>query len=108
MKISQPSDNPVAVSSNAASLSAKSGPVAGAPVKTGAVKSTPSAGVAVTFSPMARSLEASGQGETPDVDMTKVESVRSAIAQGTYVVNPGVIADKLLGNAQEMLQRSRV
>lgn len=38
--------------------------------------------------------------------MAKVEAVRSAIEQGTYVVNPEVIADKLLANAQEMLNRT--
>lgn len=107
MKISQPSDNPVAVSSNAASLAAKSGPVTGTPAKTGPAKSAQPAGVAVTVSALARSLEAASTGETADVDMGKVNAMRTAISQGTYVVNPGVIADKLLANAQEMLQRNR-
>lgn len=105
MKI--PSDNPVALSSNAASLAAKNGPTASALAKTGAVKSTQSAGVAVTVSTLARALEASESGESPEVDATKVKAVRTAIAQGTYVVNPEAIADKLLSNAQEMLVRSR-
>lgn len=42
----------------------------------------------------------------PDVDMAKVNAVRAAIEQGTYVINSGAIADKLLGNAQEMLSRT--
>jgi negative regulator of flagellin synthesis FlgM len=107
MKISQTPDNPVATSTIAA-MAAKSGPVASTLVKPAAAKGTPSAGVAVTVSPMARSLEASGLDESPDVDTGKVKAVRSAIAQGTYVVNPEAIADKLLSNAQETLQRSRV
>jgi negative regulator of flagellin synthesis FlgM len=41
------------------------------------------------------------------VDTAKVDAVRTAISQGTYVVNPGVIADKMLSNAQEMLPRNR-
>ena len=107
MKISQPSDNPVAVSSNAASLAAKSGPTASALAKSGATKSTQSAGVAVTVSTLARSLEASNAGDVPDVDTAKIEAVRTAISQGTYVVNPEAIADKLLSNAQEMLTNNR-
>jgi negative regulator of flagellin synthesis FlgM len=58
------------------------------------------------MSTLARSLETSGS-ETGEVDMAKVNSVKQAISQGTYVVNPEVIADKLLSNAQEMLPRSR-
>jgi len=53
-------------------------------------------------------LEASGADESPDVDADKVSAVRSAIAQGTFVVNAGAIADKLLSHAQETLQPSRV
>ena len=107
MKISQPSDNPGAISNNTANVAAKIGPSASTLAKTGASKGTQAAGVAVTVSSLARSLEASSRGEAPDVDMAKVNSVRSAIADGTYVVNPEAIADKLLSNAQEMLTRSR-
>jgi negative regulator of flagellin synthesis FlgM len=104
MKISQSPDNPVVVSSNAASLAAKSPAVANAVVKTSVSKGPQSAGVAVTVSPLARSLEAA---ETSEVDMGKVDAVRTAISQGTYVVNPEAIADKLLSNAQDMLPRNR-
>jgi negative regulator of flagellin synthesis FlgM len=107
MKISQPIDNPVAISTNAA-LTAKSAPMAGALAKSDAAKSTQTAGVAVTVSRMARSLEAAGSSEAPDVDMNKVNAVRSAIAEGAYQINPEAIADKLLSNAGEMLQRSRI
>jgi negative regulator of flagellin synthesis FlgM len=34
-----------------------------------------------------------------------VESVRTAIANGSYKVNAEAIADKLLSNAKEMLKR---
>lgn len=107
MKISHPSDNPVVLSSNVASTAAKNAPVTGAPAKPAASKSTQSAGVAVTVSSMARSLEADNTGETPDVDTAKVNAVRASIANGTYVVNAEAIADKLLSNAQEMLTRNR-
>jgi len=107
MKISPPIDNPVAISTNAA-LTAKNAPMASTLAKSDASKSTQSAGVAVTVSSMARSLEATGSSESPDVDMNKVNAVRTAISQGTYQVNPEAIADKLLSNAGEMLQRNRV
>lgn len=108
MKISQPSDNPAAVSSNLSALAVKNGPAASTLAKATASKSTQSAGVSVTVSNMARSLEASGTSDSPDVDMVKVNNVRSSIANGTFVVNPEAIADKLLSNAQEMLQPRRV
>jgi negative regulator of flagellin synthesis FlgM len=108
MKISQSPDNPVVVSSNAANLAAKSGAMATAAVKTSVSKGPQSAGVAVTVSTLARSLEAAEKNETSDVDMGKVDAVRTAISKGTYVVNPEAIADKLLSNAQEMLPRKRV
>jgi negative regulator of flagellin synthesis FlgM len=107
MKISQPSDLPVAASTSAASSAAKSGPAASTLAKTTASKSTQSAGVAVSVSTLARSMEASNRGEAPDVDMEKVSAVRASIAQGTFKVNAEAIANKLLSNAQEMLTRSR-
>jgi negative regulator of flagellin synthesis FlgM len=107
MKISQPTDNSVALSSNAASLTAKNGPVAGAPVKSAPARTAPPSGVAVTVSSLTRSMEAAGPSDAPDVDMTKVSAMREAIAQGSFAVNPEAIADKLLSNAQEVLQRSR-
>ncbi len=64
------------------------------------------AGVAVTVSKEVRAMKQAHSSDVPDVDMAKVNAVRAAIEQGTYVVNPGAIADKLLANAQEMLSRS--
>jgi negative regulator of flagellin synthesis FlgM len=42
-----------------------------------------------------------------DMDMDKVNAVRAAIAQGTYKVDAGAIADKMLGSARELLGKSR-
>jgi negative regulator of flagellin synthesis FlgM len=108
MKITPPSENPVVVSSNAASLAPKSGSTAGVQTKPAAPKSAPAAGVAVSVSSLARSMDVDGADQLPDVDMAKVNAVKQAISDGSYKVNPGVIADKLLSNAQEMLQRSGV
>jgi negative regulator of flagellin synthesis FlgM len=74
-----------------------------APAK--AVAPAATAGVAVTVSKLARSL---GQAEMdPDIDAERVAQVKSAIENGTFKANPEVIADKLLANAQEMLNRVR-
>lgn len=107
MKITPPSESPVVVSSNA-SLATKSGSTAGVQTKPSASKSAPSAGVAVSVSSLARSMDLDGADQTADVDMAKVNAVKQAISDGSYKVNAGVIADKLLSNAQEMLRRSGV
>lgn len=64
------------------------------------------AGVAVTVSKEVRAMKQAHSSDVPDVDMDKVNAVRAAIEQGTYVVNPVAIADKLLANAQDMLSRT--
>jgi negative regulator of flagellin synthesis FlgM len=106
MKIGQPSENLIPVSTTPQSASPKAGQNASSTARAAASKSTQSAGVAVTVSTMARTLEAAGSNVTADVDMEKVNAVRSAIKQGTYKVNAEAIADKLLSNAQEMVTRS--
>ena len=65
-----------------------------------------SAGVAVTVSTLARSMEKPPVSNGAEVDTAKVAAVKTAIQNGTYVVNHEAIADKLLSNAQEMLART--
>jgi negative regulator of flagellin synthesis FlgM len=55
---------------------------------------------------LARGLEKAARSDGADIDTQKVASVKLAIQDGTYVVNPEAIADKLLSNAQEMLKRT--
>lgn len=107
MKIGQPSDNLTPVSTTATPTPSKAGQSASSTANAAATKSTQSAGVAVTVSTLARTMGAVKSGESADVDMEKVKTVRAAIQNGTYVVNPEAIADKLLANAQEMLNRTR-
>jgi negative regulator of flagellin synthesis FlgM len=54
----------------------------------------------VTLSTVASGLMA-GDGT---FDAGKVSSIKEAIDNGTYQVNPEVIADKLISNAKELLQ----
>lgn len=107
MKIGQPSDKSV-VSTPAAPTPPAAPPKAeqqGAAAV--ATQGANSAGVAVTVSTRARALEQANRGASAEINMEKVESVRAAIEQGTYVVNPEVIADKLLADAKDMLNRTR-
>lgn len=68
----------------------------------GAAAATP--GVAVSVSTQTRSL---GQAAAPEMNLSKVDAIRQAIAEGRFQVNAEAIADKLLANAQEMLDRTR-
>ncbi len=106
MKIGQQSDNSVSGNSAPPNAPAKGGASASTAAPAAVNAQVASAGVAVTVSPMARTLEASKRSEAADVDMEKVKAVRAAISQGTYKVNPEAIADKLLSGAQEILKRT--
>lgn len=105
MKIGQPSDSPVPVGTATQPAPAKEGQ--GTSSTATAAQSSRSVGVAVTVSTLARTLGAAKSGEAADVDVEKVNTVRAAIQDGTYKVNPEAIADKLLANAQEILNRTR-
>jgi negative regulator of flagellin synthesis FlgM len=105
MKIGQPPELPLVQNSPPAANSATA-PKATPEAAASATQSAKSASVAVTVSTQARALEQANRGESADVNMDKVNAMRAAIEQGTFVVNPEVIADKLLANAQEMLNRT--
>ena len=97
MKIGQPSDNLTAINANHAAAAQKAGQGAGGVVvpaaTANATESGRSAGVAVTVSTLARGLEKTGRGESSDIDAQKVASVKAAIEDGSYVVNPEAIAE---------------
>ena len=110
MKIGPSQDNSIQLQSSGVAASQKAAQgasaTATAAANSSATQGTRSAGVAVTVSNLARGLEKTGRGDSAVVDSQKVANIRSAIQQGTYVVNPEAIADKLLSNAQEMLNRT--
>ena len=106
MKIGQPSELPALVTQTQTSGPKKSSDAAQATPNATASKSARSAGVAVSVSTLARTLEKSDVNNAAEVDSAKVEAVKTAIQQGTYTVNAEAIADKLLSNAQEMLNRT--
>ncbi len=59
----------------------------------------------VELSPEAAMLAHSSQD--PSFDQAKVERIAQAIRDGSFSIDPGAIADKLLANAQEVLGRSQ-
>lgn len=101
MKIGQPNDHSVAITHTSQSAAAKASPEAANAVRN--ERKTP--GVDVKVSTLARGLDKAGRAE-PEIDVDKVNAIRQAIADKTYSVNPEAIAEKLLANAREMLQRS--
>lgn len=78
---------------------------AAAQAKTAAVK--PAAGASVSVSALSRTMEASRQSDVGAIDQAKVDEIKASIADGSYKVDAEAIADKLLANAQEMLQPKR-
>ncbi|WP_293660701.1 flagellar biosynthesis anti-sigma factor FlgM [Rhodoferax sp. OV413] len=108
MKIGQPSDLTASVASTASSAAQKAATSsnAAANASTNASQSTSSSGVALTVSTAAKALEKPVRNDVADVDMAKVQSVRASIQDGSFQVNAEAIADKLLSNAQEMLNRT--
>jgi negative regulator of flagellin synthesis FlgM len=61
-------------------------------------------GVAVVLTSGTRAMGKDLQGQSAVVDAKKVAAMKAAIADGSFAVNPEAIADKLLANAQDMLQ----
>jgi negative regulator of flagellin synthesis FlgM len=60
----------------------------------------------IKLSSTASNLLAGGVGA--DFDAEKVARISSAISSGSFKIDPEAIADKLIANAQELLDRSKV
>jgi negative regulator of flagellin synthesis FlgM len=63
-------------------------------------------GVSVSISDPVRSMVQVGVNDGV-VNMEKVLAVRASMEQGAFKVNPEIVADRLLGDAQEVLFRGR-
>ena len=68
-----------------------------------ATSSASNTGVTVALTSAARSLAKDALNSSAEIDTKKVDEMKAAIRDGSFTVNPEAIADKLLSNAQEML-----
>ncbi|MBV8617961.1 MAG: flagellar biosynthesis anti-sigma factor FlgM [Curvibacter sp.] len=105
MKISQSPDILVGVGSTGAQGSNSGTAATG---RKGVVQGTAGSGgssSSVSVSSLAQSLSTgTGLEGGSDVDMDKVQTMRAAIQNGSFQVNAGAIADKLLSNAQDLMR----
>jgi negative regulator of flagellin synthesis FlgM len=100
MKIGQPAEQPVVTpaAGDAKSPSAKA--------KAGAADAAAgSASAKVKLSDAVSGLLAGRQVNGDVFDAAKVDRLATAIAQGKFVVNPAAVADKLIANALELLDK---
>jgi negative regulator of flagellin synthesis FlgM len=63
-------------------------------------------GAHVQLSQFALQMQAieSGMADTPVVDSARVTEIRRAIAEGSFKVNPDMVADKLIQTARELMR----
>lgn len=112
MKIGQTPELPGATAQSAVAKQARVATPATASTTAAATASAKGAaaasagGVAVTLSRTAREIEQSGRAPG-EFDAGRVKAVRSAIEGGTFRINASAIADKMLSNAEEVIERSR-
>lgn len=106
MKIGHPADKP-AIAAPAATAG-HGAPAANAAAPTAAASAIPAqadASAKIQLSSAASTLLKGSA--TPEFDAEKVARISKAIDGGSFKINPEVIADKLISNAQELLSKTR-
>jgi len=103
MKVGHPADKPVPVATGAGSTSPAQ-EAAKAPSSASAIPATADPSATIALSSAASTLL--DNAASADFDADKVARISQAIDDGTFKINPEVIADKLIGNAKELLTRS--
>lgn len=79
-------------------------PAADANKAQAATPATPDASAKIELSSAATGLMAGGS--TAEFDAEKVARISKQIEEGSFKINPEVIADKLISNAQEVLTKT--
>ncbi|KNZ34386.1 MAG: hypothetical protein AD742_03205 [Methylibium sp. NZG] len=103
MKIGQPADKPALTPAGTPRTGAGDAPkvlpqqAGGAPEGEASTK--------VVLSDAAAALMAATPSAKADFDAEKVERISKAIADGSFKVNPEAVADKLIANARELLNK---
>jgi len=105
MKVGNPLDKSVGGVSPTKGVGEGSGSTARTAGKSSSNTSASSDSTTVNISSAASNLMASVTAATAEFDGAKVEQVKQAIDDGSYEINHGVIADKLIANAQEVLSK---
>lgn len=106
MKIGQSAEKPasVAVGTERASQ-AEAGRAKSSANTSASSKTAPEASAKVALSSTASTLM-SAVADEGTFDTAKVQRISNAIAQGQFKINPEAVADKLIANAKEMLNRA--
>ena len=101
MKIHSFDNNkPVVPAGNGNAAAAAPAANANAPAKAGTAAAAPEASAKVALSPAASLLV---NESNADFDAAKVARIAQAIRDGKFKINAEAIADKLIGNAKELL-----
>ena len=74
------------------------------PLTPAIIANTTIASGSVSFSPMTAALLAAASDPSNDIDVPRVDELRSAIANGTLRIDAAKIADGLLVTTQELIQ----
>lgn len=103
MKIGQPADKPVLTPAGTARTAVGDAAKGSPSTQPAAVEGEASA--KVVLSDAAAALLSATPSAKADFDAEKVERISKSIADGSYKVNHEAVADKLIANAKELLNK---
>lgn len=105
MKIGHLENNGAAATQVATERKASAGQPSATPTAAGAAGGTGSAEPSAQVALSSTLTQLGSAGAQGDFDSEKVQRIAQAIRDGKFTVNPEAIADKLIANAQELLNR---
>ena len=73
------------------------------PIKAPPTSQTPPASTQVAISSAAKAAASAAHADDGSFDAAKVDRIAKAISEGKFTINANAIADKLVSNAQELL-----
>ncbi len=101
MKIGHHADKPAPAPAASSTPATANGPAPA--VVASAIPATADASTKIELSNTASTLLSSAS--SPEFDAEKVDRISKAIGTGSFTINPGAIADKLIANAHEALAK---
>jgi negative regulator of flagellin synthesis FlgM len=107
MKLGSPADKPAAVSTPATPSTTAPAATSGAPNPAAPVVPATEPSAKVALSDAAAKLLVQDAAPSSDFDAEKVARVSVAIDSGSFKVDAGAIADKLIANATEVLKNNQ-